>query len=75
MPPVCSWMAFVPVSAMALASTSESMSASITPMRSSPFSAAIVRRSVVVLPEPGALIRFSRKIFRSFSSARRAAAS
>ena len=73
-PPVCSWIDFAPVPAMARASTSESMSASITPMRSSSLRAAMVLRSVVVLPDPGALIRLSRNTFFAFRSARSAAA-
>ncbi len=74
MPPVCSCTATTPVSAMVRASTSESMSASITPMDNSSLSAATVRRSVVVLPEPGLLMRFSRKVPRACSSSRRASA-
>ena len=75
MPPVCSWMAFAPAAEMVRASTSESMSASITPIFISSFSASMVRVRVVVLPEPGLDIRFRRNTPFSFSSARSFAAS
>ena len=64
MPPVCSCTAMTPASAMVRASTSESMSASMTPIVSLPASTSTVRRSVVVLPEPGLLMRLSRKVPR-----------
>ena len=74
MPPVWSWIAVTPVAAMARASTSESISASMTPMERSPARASMVRVSVVVLPEPGLLIKLSRKVLRARSSSRRASA-
>ena len=48
MPPVCSWMTFAPVRETVSASTSESISASITPTRSCRCSSGSRRRSVVV---------------------------
>ena len=75
MPPVWSCMTFVPVASMARASTSESISASMIPMRSSSLRREIEALSVVVLPEPGELMRFSRKTPFSLSSARSLSAS
>ena len=69
-PPVCSWITLTPVFSMAAASTSASISASMMPMRSSSFRAAMVWRRVVVLPEPGELMRFRRKVWLFFSSSR-----
>lgn len=60
MPPVWSWMALAPVAAIVTASTSESMSASITPIFRSSFKSSISRVRVVVLPLPGEDIRFRR---------------
>ena len=74
MPPVCSWMARTPVSAMVRASTSESISASITAMAISPRSTSTVRRSVVVLPDPGLDIRLSRNVPCSRKRARSSSA-
>ena len=74
-PPVCSCTAFAPAFCTVCASTSESISASIMPMRSSSFSASIVRTSVVVFPLPGEDMRLRRKRPLSFSSARRESAS
>ena len=54
--------------------TSESMSASITPILNSSRRRSMVRVRVVVLPEPGELIRLSRKILFSFSSRRKSSA-
>ena len=75
MPPVCSCIAFAPASATVCASTSLSMSASMTPMRISSFSAPSVLTSVVVLPLPGELMRFNKNSPRRFSSARTLSAS
>ena len=75
MPPVCSWITLAPVFSMVAASTSESMSASITPMRNSSFRAAMVAFRVVVLPLPGEDIRFSRNTLSFFSSCRSFSAS
>ena len=74
-PPVCNWIDRTPAPAIAAASTSESMSASITPIRSSSFSVSMVRSSVVVLPLPGEDIRFSRNVPFCFSACRTRAAS
>ena len=62
MPPVWSWIVRTPVVETAAASTSESMSASMTATESSGESSRTVRRSVVVLPEPGEDMRFTRKV-------------
>ena len=70
MPPVWSWSTFTPVPWIILASTSESMSASMTPILKVPFNASMVFIRVVVLPAPGEDIRFKRKTPFSFSSAR-----
>ena len=70
MPPVCSWMTFAPLVEMVAASTSESMSASMTPMRRSSFRALMVAMRVVVLPLPGEDMRLSRKVWLRLSSSR-----
>ena len=75
MPPVWIWIAFAPVCAIVSASTSESMSASMTPMRISSFNAPIVRTSVVVFPDPGEDIRFRRNVLSAFNSERSTSAS
>ena len=75
MPPVCSWMTFAPVFSMVAASTSESMSASMTPMRNSSFSAAMVALRVVVLPLPGEDMRLRRKVRSRLSCSRTRSAS
>ena len=62
MPPVCSWITFAPLVEMVAASTSESISASMTPMRRSSFRALMVAMRVVVLPLPGEDMRLSRKV-------------
>ena len=75
-PPVCSWMEGIPVAAWIFtASTSLSMSASITATRILSFSRLMVRISVVVLPLPGEDIRLSRKTPRRLSSLRSSSAS
>ena len=53
-------MDLTPSLEMAAASTSESMSASMTASLSSGESASMVRASVVVFPEPGELMRLTR---------------
>ena len=73
-PPVCSCMTLTPDREILLASTSESISASITPILNVSRNASIVLISVVVLPDPGEDMRFSRKSFFSFSSCRRSCA-
>ena len=75
MPPVWSCTAFAPAFWTVCASTSESMSASMMPMRSSSRRASIVRTRVVVFPLPGEDMRFRRKRPFPFSSARRESAS
>ena len=76
MPPVWSWMEGMPVASLILrASTSLSISASITAMRSLSFSRPMVRMRVVVLPLPGEDMRFRRNTPLSFNSLRRSAAS
>ena len=69
-PPVCSWITFAPVVEMVAASTSESMSASMTPICISSCKAAIVLLRVVVFPEPGEDMRLRRKRCFSFKSLR-----
>ena len=60
---------------MAAASTSESISASIIPIFISSFNKAMVLFRVVVFPDPGDDIRFSRKVLCAFNSFRSASAS
>ena len=67
-PPVCSCMERAPASVIACASTSESISASITPIFISSASIEIVLFNIVVLPAPGDDIRFSRNVPSSFNS-------
>ena len=68
-------MTLVPVAAMVPASTSESMSASIMPTFISWGRVFKSFVKVVVFPEPGEDIRFTRKVPCSFSSLRKASAS
>ena len=76
MPPVCSWMDAMPVASLILmASTSESISASITAMRSLSLSRPMVWMRVVVLPLPGEDMRFRRNTPWALSSFLRRAAS
>ena len=74
MPPVCSCTAFTFVCAIRNASTSESMSASMTPIFISSRRSSMVFSSVVVFPAPGEDIRFRRNTPFSFSSFLRSSA-
>ena len=74
-PPVWIWMARTPVSLIACASTSESISASMTPIFISSLSMEIVRFNVVVFPAPGEDIRFNKNVPSDFNSARNLSAS
>ena len=74
MPPVWSCTAVTPAAAMVTASTSESMSASMTPMDRRSRSRSAVRVSSVVLPDPGLLMTLSRNVPRSRRSRRRSSA-
>ena len=76
MPPVWSWMDSMPVAAFIFtASTSLSMSASMTAMRSLSLRRSMVLMRVVVLPLPGEDMRLRRYTPLSFNSLRRSSAS
>ena len=75
MPPVWSWMDLTPRSAMVFASTSESMSASMTPIRISSLRRLMTALRVVVLPDPGEDMILMYSSFSSFSVPRSTSAS
>ncbi len=74
-PPVLIWTAGMPASAIFSASTMESMSASSTPIRNLFLRCSMVLRISVVLPAPGELMRFRRKVFCPLSLFLRSSAS